>query len=305
MEDKKITLDFANSNDSIELSNGISFINNPRLSEYFKQQKNDDEFLPLTYRESFEIDSSNLIKININIETVGYFLINFKNNDYNNEICLEIIDKVKKLKDDNLEFDKQCAKIKNILDILKNYDVLFASFILKASVSPEFIDFKDYKINFPFLFINDLPKENREKSIREKKTFFDIEAPFFNTDYLFNLLFTLFASFSIHVAVSLFCDNNWKGTLFLILFLGIICILNYCLFLIFYEKNAKHLSGHKLIMGLYLSLGSAIGLIVGILISQYYLEIKYSLLLVFIDILSFVICISSIFASKIIKLFKK
>lgn len=308
MKNKKISLEFLDSKDSIELNNEISFIDNPNLLDFLRKEKYKKNLSSLIYKESTETNASDLLKIKINVKSVGYFLVNFVNTEENNHYCLEIIDKVKALKsDDDFNLEAQYLKIRNIIDILNGYNLLFVSFSLETSIPDNYINFKEYTFNFPLLFINDVPikKTEKIKKIKEKKIFFNINAHFFDLDYLFNLLFALFASFSLHTAVSLFSNNNWKGILFIILFIAILSVLNYCLFLIYYDKKAKQISGHKLIMGLYLALGSALGLIVSILISQYYLEIRYIGVLAFIDVFSFAICVCSIFESKIIKLFKK
>lgn len=308
MKNTKISLEFLNSGEPIELNKGVSFVNNQILIEFLKQEKYKNECSNFTVKESSEINVSDLLKIKINIESVGYFLVNLKNTEENRNKRLEILEKVKELKTDNVfNLEKQYLKIKSVIEILNGYNLLFALFTLEDPIPNEYINFNGYVFNFPLLFINEnrTKKTKPVKAIKSKKNLINIDAPFFDLDYFFNLLFALFASFSLHTAVSLFCDDNWKGTLFIILFIAILCVSNYCLYLIYYEKNSKQISGHKFIMGLYLALGSALGLIISILISQYYLEIKYNGLLIFIDILAFIVSVCAIFESKIITLFKK
>ena len=305
MENKKNCLEFSKDN-SILLNNGISFVDNPKMINYLKDEKFKEENFLLKYVECTETNVSDLIKIKINIESIGFFLVNLKGNSNDDSKYSEIIERVKTLKSEsNFELDNQYPKIKLVVDILNEYNLVYTSFVLEKDIPKEYIDFKDYKFNFPFLFINNVPKEKPIKSYNDKKILFKIEAPFFNTDYLFDLLFALFASFSLHTSVSLFSNDNWKGSLFMVLSLALICILNYCSYLIFYDKNAEKLKGQKLIMGLYLCFGTGIGLIISMLVCQSYLNVSYNGWLIFIDIFAFILCIGAIFSSKIITLFKK
>lgn len=308
MEDKKYALSFFNDKDSGELNKGVSFVRNPKLINCFIKGKYKNENNSLVFKETIETSFSDLLKIKVNVKLIGFFLVTFKNNEDNNQKCLDIIEKVKKINNCSIfNLENQRLKIIKIINIINEYNPVFVSFVLEKSVPKNYVNFREYNFGYPFLFIDNVTKEESIKQIKNKKIHlkFCIEAPFFNVDYLFNLLFALFASFSLHTSVSLFSSSNWKGVLFIILALALICILNYCLYSIFYNNDAEELKGQKIIMSLYLCFGTGIGLIIGILVLQNFLNFSYNGWDVFIDIFAFVLCLGAILASKIIALFKK
>lgn len=310
MENSKELIELNDTKETILLENGVSFVDNDKFLDYIKKEKFNDDDNSLSYKKIEETRVCDFLKIKIAIKSVGFYLVTLKNNDENNQKIPEIIEKVKELKDDNeLDLEKQCEKIKKVANILNEYNLMFSFFVLQKQIPEHYIDFDDSKLNFPLIFINDYkkekPKEEQTKNENKTKDLKVILNRLFSVDHLFNLLFCLFVCFSLHISTSLFSNGDWKGALFLILFLAILGILNYCLYSSFYVKESKENKFEKLIVGLYLGLGSSIGLIIGICVSQFYLNIGYSFVIGLFNVIGFALCVCAIFSSRLLKLLFK
>jgi len=296
MKEKNVCyLEKINENDSVLLKRGINFVDNQGLKPFLSMDNRKNS--TLIFKETNEIPVSDLIQIRANVKNYGYFLINFKNSDENNDICLKILEEFSQLKN-----KENFTKIHDVIEILNNYNPLYVTFVSESECSDIFKTEEYIDISFPLVFIDNNKKQEKIKKAKQKEIKFFFECPFFSFDYLFNLLFSLFASFSLYLGTLLLENKNLKGLLFVFLSIALISLLYYCMFLVLYKEH-KIKKDQIFVIGLYLVAGCSLGLIFSVLICHNYLKIPYSTLSTIVIIISYLVTIFSLFGSKFFKIF--
>ena len=188
---------------------------------------------------------------------------------------------------------------------MNQYKPLYSIFIGKEDTFSYLKECNKVEPVFPLLFpkiVEELSVEIVEKTKEKKKhdfkflskisSFFEIEKPFFKTDYLFDLLFSLFIAFSFYTAVAFFYKDDLKGLIFVaqILFYGF--CLGYSLFLFKYKDKREEHKGEDIIIYTYILVGTALGNFISYVVTTYLLKMEDIPLLIIPLIFSFVICLS-------------
>ena len=120
---------------------------------------------------------------------------------------------------------------------------------------------------------------------------FYYEKPFFTSDLFFNLLFSLFISFSLYTGSSFLYKDDLKGLIFIGQFLFYGFCLGYSLFLSKRKEKKELRKGENIILIAYLLVGISLGNLVGCVVATYLFNFDDIPLLIVPLLLSFAICI--------------
>ena len=305
MENQSVIFSFIGTNELFEFQNGFSFVKNEKLLNVLRKElfKNEDSSLIIKSLNNTRIDE--VFQIKINIKYVGYFLANFPYLENAKEKYLPLIKEIESLKKDELENkDSQLLKIEKVIGILNKFGPIYVVFIGKKDTFVYLKECNKIEPSFPLLY----PQPNEEISVevieqqsveKNKASFyfkkiiaaFDIEKPFFKTDYLFDLLFSLFIAFCFYTAVAFFYKDDLKGLIFVaqILFYGF--CLGYSLYLFKYKDKRKEHKGEDIIVSTYILVGTALGNFISYVVTTYLLKMEGIPLLIIPLVFSFVICL--------------
>lgn len=308
MKKQNLMFSFLDNNETFEFENGFSFIRNERLFNSLKCEnyKIDDSLLIV---KSFGNTKANeFFQLKINIKYIGYFLVNFPFKENAKEKYRPLIEEIESLKEDTYEEkDKQLLKIERVILILNKYKPVFSLFIGRGDTFAYLKECSKTTPLFPLLFpeitekitVKIVEKEKKEKKnskfgyyLKKINDFFDIEKPIFTLDYLFDLLFSLFTSFSFYTAVAFFYKDDLKGLIFVaqILFYGF--CLGYSLYLFKYKDKRRERKGEDILITTYILVGVALGNFISYVVTTFLLNMADIPLLIVPFILSFVICLS-------------
>ena len=306
MEKNSLIFEFADSHETFEFQKGFSYVENDKLSDTLRCEyyKNFDSTLVIKNLNNIKIND--VFQIKINIKYIGYFLVNFLFEKDAKEKYHPLIEEIELLKEtEHEEKDKQLLKIEKVIAILNKYNPIYSIFIGKGDVFSYLKECNKVAPLFPLLFPKivekvsvEIVKKRKEKKkfdsklLLKIKSFFDIEKPFFKTDYLFDLLFSFFTSFSSYTAVAFFYKDDLKGLIFVAQILFYSFCLFYSLYLFKYkDKREKH-KGEDIIISTYILVGVALGNFISYVVTTFLLNMTDIPLLIVPFILSFVICLS-------------
>ncbi|MBO7615258.1 MAG: hypothetical protein J6T15_06125 [Bacilli bacterium] len=306
MENQSLILSFSDTNESFEFQNGFSFIKSEKLFNVLRNENFKNEDYPLVIKSLNDNKINEVFQIKINIKHVGYFLVNFAYEENGKEKYSPLIDRIKQLKDDDIDNkEEQLLKIEKVILILNEFEPIYSIFIGRDDTFSYLKECNKVKPSFPLLFPQideDISAEVVERKIKEKKKIsfdfrkikdlFDIEKPFFKIDYLFDLLFSLFIAFSFYTAVAFFYKDDLKGLIFVaqILFYGF--CLGYSLYLFKYKDKREAHKGEDIIISTYILVGTALGNFVSYIVTTYLLKMADVPLLVLPLVFSFILCLS-------------
>lgn len=309
MKNQNVIFSFLDTKQSFEFKNGFSFINNKKLFDVLKTEnfRNTESSLVIKSLDNLKI--SEVFQIKINIKQIGYFLVNLPFEENAKDKYTPLIKEIECLKDnDSFENEKQLLKIEKVIVILNKYYPIFSIFVGRDDTFNYLKECNKVTPKFPLLFpqiVEDLSVKVIEKNektsnktnfkfFEKVSVIFDIEKPFFKTDFLFDLLFALFISFSLYTTFAFFHNADMKGFIFLVqIFFYGFCLV-YSLFLSkFKEKRIEH-RGEETIIYSYIFLGSALGNLISFFIVRYALKMSDVPILALPIILSFVICLSAL-----------
>lgn len=306
MENQNIIFSFLNSNESFEFQSGFSFVKNEKLLNILKNENFRNEESSLVIKSLNDTKINEVFQIKIDIKYIGYFLVNFPQNENAKEKYFPLIHEIECLKDDCYEEkETQLLKIEKVISILNKFNPIYSIFIGRKDT---FHYLKEcYKVEplFPLLFpeiVEEVRVEVVENDTKGPNRFFlflkkvinafDIEKPIFTLDYLFDLLFSLFVAFSFYTAVAFFYKNDLKGLIFVAQILFYSFCLGYSLFLFKYKDKRRERKGEDIIISTYILVGVSLGNFISYIVTAYLLNMADIPLLVAPLILSFVVCLA-------------
>lgn len=306
MKKQNLVFSFLDNNESFEFCDGFSFVHDERLLDALKHKNYKKEEFSLVIKSFDNKRIDELFQLEISIKNIGYFLVNFPSDENAKDKYSSLFEEIETLKDDTYDKGKQLLKIEKVILILNKYNPIFSIFVGKNDTFAYLKECSKTIPLFPLLFpeivekvsIRVVEKTNKEKNnsnigdcLKKIGKVFDIEKPIFTIDFLFDLLFSLFISFSFYTAVAFFYKDDLKGLIFVaqILFYGF--CLGYSLYLFKYKDKRKEHKGEDIIISTYILVGTALGNFISYVVTTYLLKMEGIPLLIIPLVFSFVICL--------------
>ena len=259
--------------------------------------------------KSMNLPISEVIQFKINVTEVGSFLFNFEKQKMNDEVRAEILEKITKLHSDSEPTkETQIEKVKNLIEILSQYDEIYCSYTPngKFKLSYEELNdaLKDIDFSFPILFL-----QNNEKGI------FDAEGTKlgfrkFAIDYLFTSIFSILMTFGVMTGVFQIFNKQSIAAFLLVLAFIFFGVLTYSIYSVIYKQNKEVNKKLKYFLLIYTTIGIIIGTILAWVICKYALKIEVeglslkTVALISVGV-SLALSVASIYTPKLINLIVK
>lgn len=314
MKKDVLKLKFKDEENELIFDKKVTFVEDEKLVKILRTENIKNEDSPLMISSMDNINISDVIQLKINVSEAGVFLVNFAKEKVDEKTRLELIEKIKVLKDNVAPtFDTQLAKIKNLLNIIKDYAPIYVSFLNKGSISIGFDDLKNEVVSFPVLFLKNIVKNSKvykPAHIKLGKREINFEFPLFTPEYLFVSLFAFLSIFTLTCGIYEVGKSRVVGIFLIVLSSFFVGIEYYAVYTSTF-KNKKELCKN---LSWYLIVYALLGLLVGFGLSLVVVKVILKMALVpLLTILSLIIglvigaagCPASYLINFIIKKIKK
>lgn len=296
MENGKLILKFRDQSEEYIFENKFYISQDSKLTKDLFKTNIKNQESSLIIKSMNDLPISDVIQFKINLEDTGSFLVNFSN-ELTEEIRVEIIEKIKKLKDNlNPTPQSQTRKIEKLLGILNEYKPIYVVFSNLGEIRIPLESLANVKVKFPVIANQDSKKRSREKKLnisryelslgKAKKTKNVVNNGRFqpkgrkfkllSLDYIFILVFSLFASFGAFVGVYKIFTSDDAYIFLLALAFIFIGINYYAVYSSLYKKGKEKYKGLRYYLILFVTLGLILGLGIGYIVSKFVIKDEIS-----------------------------
>lgn len=310
----ELVLKFEDKDELYTFSDKISRIDDPKLVKILIREniKNSNSSLII---KSLDLPIYDVIQFKINVSEVGSFLINFEKDKIDDQKRESLITRISELRDNEEPTkDKQTEKIKKLISILAQEELIYCVYAPKGDLKLSFEDLScaigDIEFNFQILFIESKEKETIEKTnvkkTKEEKTTFKK----FTVDYIFITIFSLLMTFGMTTGIYQIYNEQSIAAFLLVLSFIFFGVLSYAIYSVIYKKHVEISKFLKYFLLIYTTVGIIIGGAIGFVICSYVLEtnvegINIATIMIMSPLISLALSICSIFIPKLINLVTK
>ena len=299
--------------------NKVHFVDDKILVNELKKPiiKNRNSSIIIASLENISI--TDLVQVKINVSNVGYFLVNFPKEKFDEESRKTFIEDVSKLKtSEELTLELQEEKITKLISIICKYNPLFVTFLNNGDVEIKSLTDLSIKLNFPLLVLNEkiktislnfnflkkLFKKKKDETNQKQHNEIKKLPPLilFNSDYLFVLIFSFLGTFGITTATFEIMNKESIAIFLSILAVAFVFVLTICMQATIYKNGKERHPYLRYYLMIFIILGIIFGVLIGYIISKNILktennDFKYKSMLIVASLLSTVLMLSTVFTS--------